>query len=201
MGSPSGTDASHVYQLKVSLRGISPMVWRRLLVPDAATIADLHHILQIAMGWEDFHLHKFDIHGKEYGISYEGGIGFSDNPRKVRLSDFAFRIGDRFFYEYDFGDSWQHEIRIEKLTKEVPRKPWPVCVEGKRACPPEDCGGPWGYMEILHILKRRYHPDKSRVQELVESSFDPNAYRRRDVNSALREYWKNRDGSQRSTAC
>ena len=78
MGSPSGSDAPDFYQLKVSLRGISPMVWRRLLVPGAATIADLHHILQIAMGWENLHLHKFDIYGKEYGISYAGGIGFSD---------------------------------------------------------------------------------------------------------------------------
>ena len=81
------------------------MVSRRLLVPTKATVADLHHILQIAMGWEDCHLHKFDIHGKEYGISRAGSIGFADNPSQVRVSDFSFNTGDRFFYEYDFGDS------------------------------------------------------------------------------------------------
>ncbi len=84
-----------LYQLKFSLQGISPMIWRRLLVPGSTSIAELHHIIQIAMGWENCHLHRFRIYAREYGISYIGGISFSDNPHEVRLADFGFRAGDR----------------------------------------------------------------------------------------------------------
>ena len=95
-----------IYQLKVVLLGISPMIWRRLLVSSTSTIADLHYILQITMGWSDDHLHRFRIHGKEYGIARIGGISFSNDPDKVRLKDFQFRINERFLYEYDFTDDW-----------------------------------------------------------------------------------------------
>ncbi|NTV64733.1 MAG: plasmid pRiA4b ORF-3 family protein, partial [Oscillochloris sp.] len=94
-----------VYQLKVSLRGISPMIWRRLLVSSTTTIAHLHGILQVAMGWEDVHLHRFRVHGKDYGIYREGGIGFVDDPSQVTLADLKLRAHERFVYEYDFGDS------------------------------------------------------------------------------------------------
>ena len=93
-----------IYQLKVVLQGISPMIWRRLLVCGDNTIADLHYINQIAMGWSDDHLHQFRIHGKRYGIYRTGGISFSDDPNTVRLKDLGLRIKERFFYEYDFID-------------------------------------------------------------------------------------------------
>ena len=109
-----------VYQLKVSLRDISPMIWRRLLVTDTTTIAHLHDILQIALGWEDLHLHRFRIYGKAYGIYRVGGIIFDDNPYTVVLSDFKLRAGERFSYEYDLGDSWCHDIRLERIgTRQV----------------------------------------------------------------------------------
>lgn len=98
-----------VYQLHVWLRGISPAIWRRILVDSNTTIADLHYILQVAMGWSDVHLHRFRIRGKDYGIGQMGGISFSDDPFQVRLADFQFRINERFPYEYDLGDLWQHE--------------------------------------------------------------------------------------------
>jgi hypothetical protein len=91
-----------IYQLKVVLLGVRLMIWRRLLVRSDSTIADLHFILQIAVGWTDIHLHRFRIHGKQYGIARIGGIWFSDDPHKVQLADFRFRIYERFFYEYDF---------------------------------------------------------------------------------------------------
>ena len=101
-----------IYQLKITLRGISPLIWRRLLVHAETSIADLHYILQLAMGWTDSHLHRFLIHGKEYGIAYDGGLGFDDDPKQVRVADFRFRLRERFLYEYDFGDYWQHDMRI-----------------------------------------------------------------------------------------
>lgn len=138
-----------VYQLKVSLRHITPMVWRRLLVISDTTIAQLHAIVQVAMGWEDLHLHQFRIHGKTYGIYRTGGISFADDPHQVILADFKLRTGERFVYEYDMGDCWQHDIRLEAVLPHEPRKRYPVCTAGDGDCPPEDCGGPWGYRELM----------------------------------------------------
>ena len=138
-----------VYQLKVSLRDISPLIWRRLLVTNDTTIAQLHAMLQIAMGWEDVHLHRFRIHGKDYGISRVSGILFDNNPHQVRLSAFRLRASERFLYEYDMGDCWQHDIRLERLLPLNPATTYPVCIDGAGDCPPEDCGGPSGYRAFL----------------------------------------------------
>jgi hypothetical protein len=138
-----------VYQLKVSLRHISPLIWRRLLVTSDTTIAQLHAIVQIAMGWEDLHLHQFRIHGKTYGIDRDGGISFADDPYQVILADFKLRTGERFVYEYDMGDCWQHDLRLEAVLPLEPRKHYPVCTASAGDCPPEDCGGPWGYLDLM----------------------------------------------------
>ncbi|MCH9647723.1 MAG: plasmid pRiA4b ORF-3 family protein [Deltaproteobacteria bacterium] len=175
-----------IYQLKIHLVGISPMIWRRLLVASETTIAQFHHILQVAMGWENFHLHRFTIHGKEYGIRYDGGIGFTDDPWQVRLGDFRLRVNDIFHYEYDFGDSWEHQIRVEEILERDPKKKYPRCIDGRRACPPEDSGGPWTYQVALHVLKRRWHPDRSLVRESLGRDFDPAVFRRGPVNRAFR---------------
>lgn len=136
-----------VYQLKVVLRGISPMIWRRLLLRSDQSIADLHYAIQIAMDWSDSHLHRCHIHGRDYGVAHEGGIMFADDPEKVRLADFKLRRRERFLYEYDFYDNWEHEVRLEKLLPWNPRRLFPVCTGGQRLAPPEDCGGARVYME------------------------------------------------------
>jgi len=149
-----------IYQLKVVLQGISPIIWRRLLIRDGTTIADLHYILQIAMGWSDDHLHQFRSHEKRYGIARIGGILFSDDPNAVRLKDLGLRINERFVYEYDFTDNWQHLIRVEAILAPESHRRYPVCMDGRRACPPEDCGGPWRFMALrqhyclYHIMDR-----------------------------------------------
>ena len=136
-----------VYQIHIWIRHISPMIWRRLVMRTDSSLADLHDAIQIAFGWSDFHLHRFRIHGRDYGVNRPGGLGFSRDARTVRLADFRFRPNERFLYEYDFGDGWQHEVRIERgLTLEVERT-YPACVGGQRAAPPEDCGGPWAFLE------------------------------------------------------
>lgn len=137
---------AEVYQLHVWIRQISPMIWRRLLVRSDSTITDLHFTLQIAFGWSDDHLNQFHIHGQDYGVYHDGGIIFSDNPDLVRLSDFKFRKNERFLYEYDFGDRWQHEVRVEKCLALESKNTYPRCIGGKRRSPPEDCGGPLAYM-------------------------------------------------------
>jgi len=138
-----------VYQLKVSLRAVTPMIWRRLRVTSDTTIAQLHAVLQIAMGWEDLHLHQFRIHGKTYGIYRAGGISFADDPHQVTLADFKPRRTERFIYEYDMGDYWQHDVRLEQILPFDPHKHYPVCTAGTGDCPPEDCGGLWEYRKLI----------------------------------------------------
>jgi Plasmid pRiA4b ORF-3-like protein len=143
-----------IYQLRIRLDRISPMIWRRLLVTDATTIAELHAIIQIAFGWSDSHLHRFVIHGKSYGIAYPGGMSFADNPDQVRLADFRLRTGERFSYEYNFHIPWRHEIRVEQIGPPASGQHYPVCVGGARAVPPEECGGPYDFL----ALRQQYHP-------------------------------------------
>ena len=141
-----------IYQLKIVLRDVTPMIWRRLLVTNTTTIADLHAFIQIAMGWEDLHLHQFRIYGKAYGIYRDGGMTFADNPHQVRLADFRLRAGERLLYEYDFGDGWQHDIWLERILPHPSTQDYPVCSAGGGDCPPEDCGGPAGYRALLRDL-------------------------------------------------
>jgi len=135
-----------VFRLHVWIRQISPMIWRRLLVRSDSTIADLHYTLQIAVGWSDAHLNQFHIHGQDYGVYHDGGVSFSTNPNQVRLCDFQFRINERFRYDYDFGDGWQHEVRVEARLALDDKLIYPRCIGGQRRAPPEDCGGPLAFM-------------------------------------------------------
>ena len=148
----STCSAPSVYQLRVVLRGVSPLIWRRLLVRGDTTVAGLHATLQLVLGWTDEHLNRFVIHGREYGVSHFGGIGFRDDPHRVQLIDLGLRVGERFLYEYDFTDGWQHNVRLERILPLDPRRRYPVCIGGRRAIPPEDCGGPWAFLE----LRQRY---------------------------------------------
>ncbi|ABX07816.1 plasmid pRiA4b ORF-3 family protein (plasmid) [Herpetosiphon aurantiacus DSM 785] len=138
-----------IYHLKIVLRDITPQVWRRVQVAATTTIADLHAIIQTAMGWEDAHLHQLLIYGKAYGVYHDGGFSFADDPDQVRLADFRLRVGERFRYDYDMGDFWQHDIWIEHIRPAVPHRVYPHCHAGSGACPPEDCGGPPGYRALL----------------------------------------------------
>jgi hypothetical protein len=134
------------YQLRVVLRGISPLIWRRLLVRGDSTIADLHRTLQVAFGWSDEHLHRFVIHGREHGD--ESLV----DPRRVHLADLGLRLNERFLYEYNFIDGWQHDVRVEQIAPLEAGRVYPRCVGGRRRVPLEDCGGPWTFLE----LRERY---------------------------------------------
>jgi Plasmid pRiA4b ORF-3-like protein len=149
-----------VYQFHILLLKISPAIWRRVLVPSDQSLADLHNTLQIVMGWDDTHLHRFLIHGKAYGISRDGGLWFRDDPKQIRLSDLHLRIKERFLYEYDFEAFWQHQIRLEHILPVDSTKMYPVCIGGARQAPPEWCNGPLAYLEqkqyfsVGHIKRR-----------------------------------------------
>ena len=147
------------YQLKIRLRGLRPPVWRRVVVPDV-TLRTLHEIVQQAMGWENYHMHAFEARGARYGHP-DRELGLRDEGR-ARLSSLMSRPGDKLGYEYDFGDGWEHEIVLEKLVAPVDR---PTCTAGKRHCPPEDCGGVWGYADLIDALA---DPKHERHDELIE---------------------------------
>jgi Plasmid pRiA4b ORF-3-like protein len=137
-----------VYQLRIRLGAISPLIWRRLLVRSDTSMAGLHQLIQLAFGWTDSHLHRFVIYGKAYAIAYIGGITFRDDPHQVRLADFHFRPNECFAYEYDFHDLWRHEIRLEQILPCDPMQTYPVCTGGARAVPPEECGGPQAFLAL-----------------------------------------------------
>jgi len=141
------TTVPTVYQLRVVLAGVSPLIWRQLLVPDETTIAGLHAVLQTAFGWGGEHLHRFVIHGRYYGIAYAGGPGFRDNARQVRLADLGLRPTERFTYDYDFTDAWRLDLRLEQIQTATPGRTYPRCTGGRRAGPPEGSGGAWAFTE------------------------------------------------------
>ena len=152
-----------IYQLRAVLRGVSPLVWRRLLVSADNTIADLHATLQIAFGWDDAHLHRFLIHGSAYGLAYSGGLSFRDDARRVPLSRFSFRPTERFVYDYDFNDGWRLDLRVEEVLAPEPARTYPMCTGGRRAGPPEGCGGPSAFLE-----QRRRHSVVAAAARLAE---------------------------------
>lgn len=159
-------EAREVYQFHILLLKISPAIWRRVLVPSGQSLADLHHILQIVMSWDDSHLHRFLIHGKTHGISREGGLWFRSDPKQIRLSDLHLRLKERFVYEYDLGAFWQHQIRLEKILLFPSTKTVPVCIGGARQAPPEGCNGPMAYLE-----QKQFHSlghIERRLLEIVE---------------------------------
>ncbi len=139
---PLDGNSCSILQLKACLIDISPMIWRRLLVPATMTLHDLHGVFQVAMGWRSLHLFQFRIHAVHYG-SWDLG---AETPDRT-LGSFNFRDGDKFVYEYDMTDFWEHEVRVEAWIRRQPRRRYPVCIGGKGACPPEECGGPRGYDE------------------------------------------------------
>ncbi|GAA0955090.1 plasmid pRiA4b ORF-3 family protein [Actinocorallia libanotica] len=148
MDHSGGSEADVVFQMRVVLAGVSPMVWRRLLVPATTSIADLHEIFQCVFGWSDEGLHRFTVHGAEYGCWRPGSAGFSTDGRQVRLSRFGLRVGERFTYDYDFFAGWRLEIRVEQILPRSPRRRYPACTGGVRQAPPETCRGVQEFLEL-----------------------------------------------------
>lgn len=169
------------YELKITLAEIKPPIWRRVQVRDCS-LSKLHEVIQAAMGWTNTHLWTFDIDGVAYGDDPEGEMDLS-SARKAKLGDFVAEGVKKFGYIYDFGDNWEHIIQVEKVLKADPTVQYPRCVDGRRAHPPEDCGGPWGYGDLLEAIK---NPGKnSELLEWVGGEFDPEKFDLTAVNEDL----------------
>jgi hypothetical protein len=173
--------------LKVSLRGAKPPIWRRLRVPARATLDAVHEVLQVSFGWTDGHLHVFESAGRRYSArSSETTWGEPDGDEsQIRLADLLGAPGDRLRYEYDFGDSWEHDIVVEQVVPDDGASV-AICVGGRRAGPPEDCGGVWGYAELCASLADPRHPDHDERMARIGGHFDPAHFDPQEVNSMLR---------------
>jgi hypothetical protein len=188
------TTSAPIYQLKVTLKGSKPPIWRRIQVPSDISLYKLHQILQVVMGWTDSHLYQFvvsELFGKvyygepvpEYGAEMK-------SARRMKLNQVASAEKDTFIYEYDFGDCWDHQILVEKILPAAVGVRYPLCLVGKRACPPEDCGGIWGYAELLETIKDPADPEYASMREWLDESFDPEEFDLEDVNQLLHQLTK-----------
>lgn len=186
MSRPRLSSSPHVYQLKVTLLEVSPAVWRRLLVSSDVTLEELHHLLQETVGWTDSHLHRFTLGERRFGNlrHFEGEDPGLENERRARL-DHLVGNGEVLLYEYDFGDGWVHEVRVEKVLELDHRITYPLCTSGARACPPEDCGGPHGYERLLETLADASHEKHDDMLRWVGGYFDPRGFDANRVNRAL----------------
>jgi hypothetical protein len=154
-----------IYQFKITLEDISPAIWRRILVPAGYTFWDLHVAIQDSMGWLDYHLHVFEIKARGSAKQIEIGIPDDEFDRpvipgwKMTLNEYFVEPGTTAMYSYDFGDGWTHEVLLEGILVPERSTKYPKCIAGERACPPEDCGGVPGYLELLRVLRSPKHKE------------------------------------------
>jgi hypothetical protein len=183
-----------LFQLKVTLRGIQPAIWRRILAWEDTTLSQLHTILQIIMGWEDYHLHDFIIGRRHFSVPdpddelYERKV---IDESRVRLAEVASKVGTQFMYLYDFGDGWEHELLLEAILLPEPETRYPMCIGGKRSAPPEDVGGTHGYERYLAALA---DPEHEEHEDLLQwrGPFDPEMFSLAQVNQALQKKFRSR---------
>jgi len=175
-----------IYQIKVTLLRTAPPIWRRLLVPADLTLAGLHDLLQLTMGWTNSHMHEFQFRGQCYGPTHpNGGVADAIDERKARLNQLLVRVGAKIVYVYDFGDGWEHAIVLEKSLPVDPNMAYPACTGGRGACPPEDCGGVGGFYNLLEALQNPRHPEHEELLEWAGGDYDPEKFSVEAINRVL----------------
>jgi hypothetical protein len=186
---PGAMRSGRVYQLKVTLENIHPSIWRRIQIQGDISLPRLHAVLQIAMDWTNSHLHGFSVNGQFYS---EPDPDYADqkviDERQKHLNQIAPEVGSRFIYEYDFGDSWDHELVVEKILPLDISLQSPRCLDGKRSRPPEDVGGVDGYAEFLDAIRDPKHPEHDNWLQWAGGKFDPEAFDLQRVNQLLRVF-------------
>lgn len=180
----------NVLQFRVTLEEIKPKIWRRIVVPSNYSMWDLHVAIQDSMGWLDYHLHEFrdlttdDSGERRIGLPVDDFLdeGAEITPSWQAMALLAFQQpGDEATYEYDFGDGWVHTVELEAISLAEPKRQYPSCIAGERACPPEDCGGPHGYQEMLKTLKKGRGEAYESLVEWLGGGFDAGAFEAAEV--------------------
>ena len=191
-------ESNQIYRFRYYIKGISPLIWRRVFLKGSHTLDDLHHTIQMSFNWTNYHLHEIDIRGKTYGTC-SNFMAHAENSALVSIDSLQLRVNERFSYEYNFTDDWRVEVRLENILKSATQKFYPYCIAGNRAGPPEDCGGPNAYMEL-----DEYYSDykimeiiSNRLEEIKENGEDIDCLR-----GTLNElkYWVNRSDFDRKEA-
>lgn len=181
-----------IYRLKATLRGIDPPIWRRIHVWEHSTLAQLHHVLQIAFAWDDYHLHDFVIRRRVYSVPDPDDRLYGRkvlDEKRYKLREVVPGVGARFEYHYDFGDNWWHDIEIEGLLVPEAGTSYPTCTAGDRSAPPEDVGGKFGYQRYLEALADPEHEDHEE-KLMWRGPFDPEAFSVEAVNRELRKRFR-----------
>lgn len=177
-------------ELKIELWGISPTIWRRIVVPNDITLDVLHSVIQGAMPWQDYHLHEFEIGEQRYEAQEPSNDSWDRGDERLDEKRFALgklvKKGDQFTYTYDFGDGWRHLITVEKTSKDSgrPDLDFPACIGGELACPPEDCGGPYSYEGFVDALTNKKHPEHRETKQWA-GEFQPELFSLQQANAAV----------------
>ena len=178
-----------IYQLKITLRGSKPSIWRRVLEERTATFLDLHLIIQSAMGWDNSHLYEFNVFGTriaDLDPDFDDDFGMKKlDASSITIGDTFEEPGKKFTYEYDFGDGWIHQIAVEKILPRDSKLKYPICIAGKMNCPPEDCGGIWGFYNLIEIMKDKKHPEYQHYLEWLGGKYDPEYFDKEEINLEL----------------
>jgi hypothetical protein len=183
-----------IYQIQIALAEFRPKIWRRILIQPDLLLSDFHLAIQIAMGWENDHLHQFIKNRTFYTERFENDWGWGDmkkvDYKDLKISDLLEKVKDKIDYEYDFGDSWHHDIILEKILPVDNKMKYPICIDGKLACPPEDCGGIWGYANILKVLNNPNHKEYANLLDWLDGEFDPDHFDKEEVNKIFKKFIK-----------
>jgi hypothetical protein len=179
-----------IFQIQIALLGFKPKIWRRLLVSSSILLRDLHKVIQTSMGWENAHSHQFIKDGKFYSPRLKDDTDWDEakhvDYKRTRLHDLLKEVNDEMIYEYDFGDSWQHSIVLEKILPMDPGFKHPACITGKMRCPPEDTGGVVGYADLLEKLKDPKGESYETAAYWLGTEYDPEYFDKTEVNALLR---------------
>lgn len=181
-----------IFQIQIALKGFKPKIWRRVLIPSDLLLTHFHKIIQTTMGWSNSHLHQFIKNRTYYSIKHPDDDMWGNNnidykKKKIRICDLINSEKEKITYEYDFGDGWEHYIILEKVLPIDNRIKYPICLTGKMNCPPEDCGGIWGYANMLEILEQPDHEEYKNMIEWLGEEFDPEYFDKDLVNVLLKE--------------
>lgn len=178
-----------IIQLKITLQGTTPPIWRRVLVEKTTTFFELHHIIQISMGWQNSHLYEFEINGFRIAEANEDlDLELEDkteNASTAILESVISRTKEKIKYTYDFGDSWEHQILLEKFLTRDEKIKYPICIDGKLNCPPEDCGGIRGFYGMLNIINNKRHPERKEMLEWLGGQYDTEYFDKNEINQEL----------------
>ncbi|MDH5720315.1 MAG: plasmid pRiA4b ORF-3 family protein [Spirochaetia bacterium] len=175
------------YQLKITLTDVNPPIWRRFTVNPEIKFPDFHKVLQTIMGWTNTHLHQFRFNDLIYGYDEEELDDDIIDYRNIKLNKLIKHEKEKIIYDYDFGDGWEHAIILEKIIdNKLNQPPSPTCIDGERSCPPEDCGGPYGYEELLTALNNPKHEDHEEMLDWVGDEFNSEKYDIEYVNKMLK---------------